>query len=147
MKECAICYKKSNHVTKCGHHFCVTCIQKWSCNQSILGSARYSPHSQIKTTCPMCRQEITPPEYYHTRSEGKIGVILSTLIEKFSIQSRTRGEKETADVLDYIWENRVVLRKFDEFVDTVKNKIKQLRIDYQTEGITPPPTMEKLKNL
>ena len=102
MKECAICYKKSNHVTKCGHNFCVTCIQKWAYKQTMRGDAN-------TTTCPMCRQEITPPEHYQTRSEGKINEILQVLKEKFTIQSQTRGQQETTDVFEYIWENRIVL--------------------------------------
>ena len=143
MEKCGICYKKSNHVTECSHHFCITCIQKWANTQSWSGAQ----HLPITITCPICRQEIIPPEYYQTRSETNIAEILSTLTNKFTIQAQTRGQEETNDVFEYIWNNRVVLRKFDEFVDTVKRRIVQLKIDYKTEGITPPPILKKLKNL
>ncbi len=147
MEKCGICYKKSNHVTKCGHHFCVGCIQKWANTQCLNCSSPHMYPGEITITCPMCRQEIIPPEHYQTRSETSMGEILNTLAIKFTIQQQTRGEQETKDVFEYIWNNRIVLRKFDEFIKTVKERIKQLKIDYKTEGITPPPVMNKLKNL
>ena len=143
MEKCGICYKKSNHETKCGHHFCVACIQKWATTQCLNGAQ----HLPVVITCPICRQEIIPPEHHQTRSETSMGEILNTLTIKFTIQQQTRGEQETKDVFEYIWNNRIVLRKFDEFIKTVKERIKQLKIDYKTEGITPPLVMNKLKNL
>ena len=47
--ECPICYttNKDKIITKCGHSFCKSCIDKWT---------------KSKNTCPICRTQLTETE-------------------------------------------------------------------------------------
>lgn len=61
--ECAICYeplvagKKTK--TKCGHHFCTSCITTWGVTKGTQGIVR---RKQVnRAPCPMCRAQLTIP--------------------------------------------------------------------------------------
>ena len=63
---CSICYESYEigniiNILKCEHHFCVDCIDKWTCAN--------------KTTCPMCRADLTNADEHFELSD-KFSLIL-----------------------------------------------------------------------
>ena len=135
MTKCSICYNRSNYNTECKHTFCISCLQQWN-----------------KTSCPICRQEITIPERPHTRSCDMEEKTLLGIRDLFKTQddfvkcgSTENALKYAEDIFIYIWKHRNIFRKFPIFKDILNQKLCDFNIMYKKNGYPIPKIFNTLK--
>ena len=128
MAKCPICFKKANYTTACNHTFCKKCLYLW------------------KKTCPLCRKRIQL-EYPNTRAMAtREGVCRNTTILLMNIKRTKKKEnklKFAEKLLYYIWDNRIVMRKYGRLCDVIHGKSLMLKREYEALGIVPPKVLKK----
>ena len=131
MQKCPVCFKKTaNYTTHCNHTFCKKCLYRW------------------KSTCPLCRACIRL-EYPHTRAmRGERCVInhMRILLDNIYKVPRKKNKLQCAEILlNYIWDNRIVIRKNGYLCDIVHRKSLMVKEGYMEMGLVPPKIIEKTK--
>ena len=137
MPKCSICYNRSNYKTECKHAFCISCLMDWG-----------------KTTCPLCRQTITIPTLPRTRSMDHLPTIVDKLSDLLEMQNHYMQTdqlefsfKYAEYVFIYIWDNRIVFRKYPFFMDIVNRKVIDIKLQYDKCERSKPKILDTLKRL
>ena len=130
--ECPICFKKANYTTHCNHSFCKECLYKW------------------KNTCPLCRSRIYM-KYPNTRAmKRKLGVMNNAVIILANIRRAEKTEdklKISEKLFDYIWDNRIVIRKDGHLCRIIHNKSALMESQCQSIGLPSPKILKKTSTI
>jgi len=136
MTDCAICYKKTNNKTECGHHFCIKCLRKWKKAQG-----------EKATRCPMCRTVILVLEYPGTRSSTNKLQVFATLKDMMKKQEDMINSSEyVVQILEYVWKMRVIFRQYDTFSTIIVEKTNDLEMQYRRENKNPPAILFHIRS-
>ena len=129
--ECPICFKKANYTTHCNHSFCRKCLYRW----------RKRSHA-----CPLCRAPCTLI-YPNTRAmsttkhvRDNIKILLNNIE---NVKEPKYKIKYAEKLFNFIWDNRIVIRKWGKFCKTIHDKSAQIKKSCINLGIVPPKILKK----
>ena len=133
MCECPICYKKANYTTECNHQFCKKCLYKWG-----------------KQSCPMCRRRMNL-RFPQTRAmvrQNTVFTLTGTALNSIGKLEDIEFKKQKVEqVLEYIWENRIIYRKFTHLCEVIKKRAENVILEYFNHGYNIPEIFMKIKSL
>ena len=128
MPKCPVCFKKANYTTSCNHAFCKRCLYKWG------------------GTCPLCRADIEL-DYPNTRAMSTLPGVRANaeiLLTNIAITKKTKDKVKYAEkLLQYLWDNRVVIRKYCKLCKTIREKSVYIRKECIDLGFVPPEILTK----
>ena len=130
MTECPICFKKNaDYTTDCNHTFCKKCLYKW------------------KSTCPLCRNFIQL-KYPNTRAMTTNSSVIDNtkiLLENIARVKKLEYKiKYIEKLFNYLWDNRIVVRKYGNLCKTIRERAIHIRSECLTLGFKPPKNIEKM---
>lgn len=127
--QCPICFEKANYTTACNHSFCKRCLYYW------------------KKTCPLCRSRIQPLQYPNTRAMARRDAVCARACRLLRDIARTKKRaykiKYAEKLLNYIWDNRIIIRKYNRLCKVIQQKSVTLKSEYRAMGILPPKILNK----
>jgi len=130
MSECPVCFKQADYTTHCNHHFCKKCLYRWG------------------DTCPLCRSFIVL-DYPNTRAMSRQRhVIDNTRILLNNIKRVVEPKykiKYAEKLLQFLWDNRVVIRKRRKLCRTIQEKTEYIRKECISLGLEPPSIIKKTR--
>ena len=126
---CPICFKRANYTTVCKHTFCKKCLYRWS------------------GTCPLCRRSLVL-EYPNTRAMSTKEMVwthIKILLSNVRRTHRTIDKLRLAEkLLNYIWDNRVLIRKHGRLCKIIRRKSSGLERECARFGLPPPKITRKM---
>lgn len=126
--ECPICFKKANYTTHCNHSFCRKCLYRWG------------------NTCPLCRAPCAL-KYPNTRAMSTTKHVTDNIKILLNNIENVKGSKYkikyAEKLFNFIWDNRIVIRKWGKFCKTIRDKSAQVKEECLCLGIMPPKILKK----
>jgi hypothetical protein len=86
------------------------------------------------------------PDYPNTRLHATELQVFEILQNLFILHASTKKFIHLTDIFEYIWANRVVLRRHPVFSQTIPIRIDKLTQIWKKSGIKAPSVFKKLKN-
>ena len=131
-KTCPVCFNEANYTTRCKHHFCKKCLYHWG------------------ESCPLCRRFIML-EYPATRAMSTQQSVVdntSILLNNIARVEDVRYKiKYTEKLMQYLWDNRIVIRKYGRLCKVIRAKSTHIRKACVSLGFMPPKILKKTKNI
>ena len=131
-KTCPVCFNEANYTTRCKHHFCKKCLYYWG------------------ESCPLCRRFIVL-DYPNTRAMSTQQSVVDNTSILINNIVRTGGTKykikRATQLMQYLWDNRVVIRKYGRLCKAIRAKSIHIRKACVSLGLMPPKILKKTKNI